>query len=330
MNDSSYYSVSTSERRKLVFRVPTKEQEWQSFLDNRCSFEPGKRHYTRPRATRKAFELGIPKEQVIKELLNRCGYHAGGEDERKVREDVEKFYCSGTSEGGSRRRGGDSTHQSDKTRDVPMDSGLVCQVIASSSFGLTDLQRLSPEKLQSLCTEEIIDVLFPAGALLCVGYSKYDFVTLAREELRGTLSQRQFIVPHEMRERKGRRRKDGNLSDHTLDNTGPWRFLVLEWDQARTIDEQARLILHLHNHCSTRLALVVYSGQKSLHAWFLVRDWTDDQREALAASALKLGACRGTIANRSQFVRMPGGLRRFSDGRIARQAVHYLNAGDLP
>jgi hypothetical protein len=59
--------------------------------------------------------------------------------------------------------------------------------------------------------------------------------------------------------------RDGKKSAHTLDNTGPRMYLVIEHDKG-TVDEQAAIAFHLAEFAL--LALAVHSGSKGLHAWF--------------------------------------------------------------
>src|SRR5207248_4805098 len=113
----------------------------------------------------------------------------------------------------------------------------------------------------------IIDSLFAAEALLCVGVSNQRFFTIQKEKFTGLLRLRDFalIAPNPMTAEKGRTRL-GKISEHTLENTGPRRFLVIEFDKG-TLDHQAALLSHL-SKIAPSLALVVFSGSKSLHGWF--------------------------------------------------------------
>src|SRR5205807_578538 len=73
--------------------------------------------------------------------------------------------------------------------------------------------------------------------------------------------------------RKGRTRS-GKISEHTLENTGPRRFLVIEFDKG-TLDQQAALLFHLSKFAPS-LALVVFSGSRSLHGWFYCANQTEE------------------------------------------------------
>jgi len=58
--------------------------------------------------------------------------------------------------------------------------------------------------------------------------------------------------------------QDGKESEHSLDNTGARRFLVIEQD-AGNVDDQSAILLHLAKRAP--LALAVHRGSKSIHGW---------------------------------------------------------------
>ena len=164
--------------------------------------------------------------------------------------------------------------------------------------------------------EDIVDLLFPGNPLLCCGKSSSQFATRPRETWRGKLHRMQLIVPSPMTARYGKRKSDGEESEHTLDNTGPQRFLICEFDKGN-LDDHASILLHLTKVAP--LALVVFSGSKSLHGWFYV-EGDEDQAKRFFTYAVKLGADPATWT-RSQFVRMPEGLRENGN----RQVVHFFD-----
>ena len=184
--------------------------------------------------------------------------------------------------------------------------------------GLADLWELSRPRIEDNWqhTEEIVDKLFPGNPLLCCGKSSQDFDTKPREDWRGQLSALQLILPSPMSAVTGRT-KDGKESKHTLDNTGPRRFLICEFDTG-TADEHAALLLHLGTFAP--LVCAVHSGNKSLHGWFYVHGQPDVKAEKFFHYAVSLGADRATWT-RSQFVRMPDGKR--DNGN--RQTVFFVN-----
>jgi len=150
--------------------------------------------------------------------------------------------------------------------------------------------------------EEVIDRLFPGDPLLCLGARKDRFRTAAREEWRGKEHLHELIVPSPMSALTGTN-KNGKSSKRCLDNTGPRRFLVFEFDSG-TQDEQAAIILHLA--AKMPLVMVLFSGGKSLHAWFLCEGLDDGILRPFMDYAVRLGADRATWS-RCQMVRFPGG-----------------------
>jgi hypothetical protein len=191
-------------------------------------------------------------------------------------------------------------------------------VIKKAKFSLVDLWEASPVRFKDNKphTEEISDALFPGNPLLCCGKTKGDFDTKPRNQWRGELSRQQFIVPSPMVKWRGLT-KDGKESAHCLDATGPRRFLVIEQDRG-SVDDQSAVMWYLATIAP--LVLVVHSGGKSIHGWFCCQGQDEEKilRPFMRVACL-LGADHATWT-RSQFVRMPGGLR--ANGK--RQAVYYF------
>jgi hypothetical protein len=183
---------------------------------------------------------------------------------------------------------------------------------------LVDLWEASPHRFDDSesQTEWLIDQLFPGNPLLCVGKSNSVFCTRLREQLRGKLSTLALIVPSPMTARTGIT-QDGKESEHTLETTGPRRFLIVEQDAGST-DQQAAVLLHLAK--SAPLALAVHSGSKSLHGWFYCTGQPEEKIRCFMRQAVGIGADPATWT-RSQFVRMPDGTR--DNGK--RQTVYFLN-----
>jgi hypothetical protein len=192
------------------------------------------------------------------------------------------------------------------------------EAIIASGFGLVDLWEISPLRFENneSHTEKIIDVLFPGDPLLCAGRSNSEFATRLRSEWRSRLAALQLIVPSPMAARTGRT-QDGKESEHTLENTGTRRFLVIEQDSG-AIDEQAAILLHLAERAP--LAVALHSGGKSLHAWFHCVGQSEEKLRSFMRYAMSLGADHATWT-RSQFVRMPDGTR--DNGK--RQTVYFFN-----
>jgi hypothetical protein len=192
------------------------------------------------------------------------------------------------------------------------------EAVIASGGELVDLWEASPVRFEEnkSHTEEIIDALFPGNPLLCVGQRNTDFATRSRSEWREKLAGLQLIVPNPMTARIGRT-QEGKESAHTLETTGPRRFLVIEQD-CGTIDNQAAILLHLAERAP--LALAVHSGSKSIHGWFYCGCQSEEKLRGFMQYAVSLGADR-TTWTRSQFVRMPDGTR--DNGK--RQTVYFWN-----
>ncbi len=215
------------------------------------------------------------------------------------------------------------------------------EAVAHTGNGLVDLWEASPVRLDSNKpkTDEIIDILFPDNPLLCCGWNRHRFDTRPRNrwyKLHGL----QFIVPNPMTASVGPT-KTRKLSAHALSNTGPRRFLVVEFDfdasnsageacllerltaEGRDVrDLCAALLLHLAEKAP--LVLAVHSGGKSLHGWFYCSEVPEEKVLRFFRYAVSLGADQSNW-NPSQFARMPDGLRKNSK----RQAVYFFNPAVL-
>jgi len=189
------------------------------------------------------------------------------------------------------------------------------EAITADGPRVVDVWKASPVEMpitNANRAQLITKLLFPGDPLLCVGQSTDDFDTKGRSELADTLHDRALIVASPMIAPKGRTRKEKRWSAHTLENTGPRRFVVIEFDRA-TLEAQAALIHHL-SQIAPSLALVVFSGSKSLHSWFYCATQAEETQLRFMRYAVSLGADRATWT-RSQFVRMPDGTRR--DGKTS-------------
>jgi hypothetical protein len=165
-------------------------------------------------------------------------------------------------------------------------------------------------------TEEIIDLLFPGNPLLCAGPKQSFSLTRTRDEWCGFLEKQQFIVPSPMSATHGMT-LSGKRSMRTIENTGPRRFLIVEFDRG-TFDQHAAVLLHLAIYAP--LVMVVHSGNKSAHGWFFCAGGQESVVERFFRYAVSLGADPATWT-RCQFVRMPDGQR--DNGK--RQSVIYFN-----
>ncbi len=305
-------------------------EDWMRTVD-RLDWSEGHRHQSRASAMRRAKTLKLDPQEVTQELLDRCGCNSA-EYESKIRADVTRFL--GLTDSVC------SVLQS--TPKAALNEDLFRSITANPT-PIERLRALSPAKLRPdddlEFADEILDSLFPLNPgdpeepWICAGYSVVSggFCTKRRERWRGRLRDLQYLVPQRMTKEKGVT-QTGILGWHSLASTGPWEHLPIEWDDillgghltAVTHEEQASLLLHLRE-IGGDLDLVVNAVRRSLQGWFNVRDWAPDRLTELQRYAESLGACSGPIRNRSQFVRMLGGLRKFEDGTTKRQSVLFFH-----
>jgi hypothetical protein len=188
--------------------------------------------------------------------------------------------------------------------------------VAGLGLGLVDLWEASPIRLDddpSVCVWTLKQ-LFPGDPLLCVGrVDQFDTLRLSEIKAPEKLS---HIVPSPMTDKYGLT-QDGKISQRTAKNTGPRRFLVYESDGLDK-DTQAAVLLHLAELAP--LTLAVDSGGKSLHGWFYCQGIRDELVRKLFARICLLGG-DPALWNKSQMVRMPGGMR--DNGN--RQGIIFFN-----
>jgi len=185
--------------------------------------------------------------------------------------------------------------------------------VCGSGFSLVALREAS--SVQDPTTEQVLSALFAEHELLCCGWDdrRFDTRPLAMWQRLDTM---RYMVPSPMSRVWGKT-KAGHPSKHSLDNTGPRRFIVCEFDSG-TLDEHACLARELSR--SAPLVLCVFSGGKSLHSWFNVAGWEDSRLRNFFNYAVSLGADRA-LWLRSQFTRIPGGTHKSG----AKQVIHYFN-----
>ena len=172
-------------------------------------------------------------------------------------------------------------------------------------------QRAWPLKPTSTSAQDALEMLFPGNPLLCIGKTSQLFATRPRRSWAGHLDKSSLIVPSPMTARTGKTKK-GHMSEHSLDNTGPRHYLIIEFDWG-TLDGQLKLHQHLANICAPGfLVAIVHSGSKSAHGWYDFRGCEEHQTENFMDYAVSLGA-DPRLWLRSQFCRLPGGTRE--DGR---------------
>lgn len=181
------------------------------------------------------------------------------------------------------------------------------------------LWEASPDRIDQDMTQEIImNWLFPdPEALVCVGKSAFEFYAAPWRKFKD-LQSCQFIVPCYLIAKYGMT-QEGKPSMHCLDNCGPRRFFVCDFDEPKSADHPS-IIWQLRK--TFDLVMVVSSGNKSLHGWFWVEP---DEEEDFWKAAIPLGADPAIMRNRSSFVRLPFGTR--DNGN--RQNVIYFDQSKI-
>lgn len=184
----------------------------------------------------------------------------------------------------------------------------------------------------------ILQGIYPPEALLCCGIEMHSARTQSLESWLGEgLADQRLIVPNPMTKPMGVNQQ-GRPSPRCLDNTGPRKFLVVEFDFAlgknaecdetimtlekigrTTADMNAALHARLQEYLP--LGMVVHSGGKSLHGWYPCTEITEEEQGKFLRYALTLGA-DPMLFTPCQLARMPWGIR--DNGNI--QEVIYFNA----
>jgi hypothetical protein len=191
-------------------------------------------------------------------------------------------------------------------------NSMIAAAARSGIESLYDLWESSPTRVPRLVADDWIDILFPDAEWLCLAV---DHPATARSRRReqwsfGPADECGLIVPSPMTG-PGGIGLDGRRTHRCLDNTGPRRWLVIEFDSG-SIDEQAALHWQLRASCAVvgwpRLALAVHSAGKSLHGWYGPVENEELARELMGYAA-SLGADTAGW-NRCQLMRLPGGVRK--------------------
>jgi hypothetical protein len=166
-------------------------------------------------------------------------------------------------------------------------------------------------------TRFFLENLFPCNPLVCMGADAVHFDTLLLSEWRNPEGL-QFVVPSPMSARRGQRRDGTGEGAHTLSNTGPRRYIVVDFDDYAGPDIHAGAAWHLGSLMP--LAMVVSTGGKGLHAWYKVGGLADEKIKPFFSLAVECGG-DPMLWTRSQFARIPDGCRE--NGHF--QRVFYFN-----
>jgi hypothetical protein len=158
-------------------------------------------------------------------------------------------------------------------------------------------------------TSALLSDIYGLDALVCVGVNRCrPFTEPVRKLVELNKFERlPYVVPSPMSRVQGRT-QSGQISERSLDNTGPRCVLVIESDKKfLSKDDQAKIICHLRADLD-RLFLIVDSGGDSLHAWFACRGVRESRLKRFMIKAVRHGADHMTWT-KCQFVRMPGSIR---------------------
>jgi hypothetical protein len=202
------------------------------------------------------------------------------------------------------------------------------------AWAAQEIGRLYPTTIEELKEEsplpipdspkEALTQLFEHNELVCMGTSLKNVTVRALDiwlNYIGNIEKYQFLVPHPMTSGKGQT-KSGHLSPRAVTNTGKRRRIVCDFDDpAKEI--QPSLIVHLSKQCGEDPELILTSGGKSLHAWWRIDDWSDDEIKIFEEEATRVGADPEVLseARKNQLVRLPAAIR--DNGN--KQSILYWN-----
>jgi hypothetical protein len=176
---------------------------------------------------------------------------------------------------------------------------------------IDELKEASPLPIPN-SPKDSLSQLFDRDELVCMGIRLNNVTVLPMDiwlDYMGDIEKYQFLVPHPMSTAKGLT-KSGYPSPRTVSNTGRRRRIVCDFDKpAKEI--QPSLIVHLSNYCGKDPELILTSGGKSLHSWWRIDDWSDDEIEIFEEEATRVGADPALLgeARKNQLVRFPGAIR---------------------
>lgn len=285
-------------------------------------------------------------DDIITELLTAAVADCGREvPAREIEDAVRNSTASRVT---SEKRDRQSSRPERRPPPSPKRNLSLIRSVALAGPGLKQLHESSPVLVEQEDHQSatLVDLLFPGDPLICCGRELGTAATMPKSWWLDRLADAQFIVPSTMSTRVGRTR-DGRVSKRSLSNTGPRRYLVVEFDfkavgkDGRPTPETpilaelnqvgrgvkdlcAALIQHLAGYAP--LVLVVDSAGKSLHAWFNAVGVDERILRRFMDYAVVIGADPATWTP-CQMVRLPGGLRR-ENGR--RQETLFFNPANLP
>ena len=207
-----------------------------------------------------------------------------------------------------------------------------------NSFTCKKLLEGSPDHPADIEPHELLAELFPGkDTLICLSddfrggkVNRRELVTadyqgphelLPESDVQATvLRPWQFIVPNPMKDHFGKT-QEGKKSPRCIDNVRARWYAVVEFDEG-SMDQQARCLKLLSE--AMPLTMVVFSGSKSLHGWFLAKGEKEERIARFYKLAIALGADPAT-RSLAQMVRLPWGVR--DNGHT--QSVYYLDRSNM-
>lgn len=137
----------------------------------------------------------------------------------------------------------------------------------------------------------------PQGRLFVLKSCDYRDVKTRDEWLRCRLAESSFVSPNYLKE---------NAEDTGRDNFKPRIWLVIEGDNRLSLEEQIEVHHSLDGYRGFQLALLCWSGNKSIHGWYEAESRSDVDCFRLCWKAVYRGMdCYGF--NHWMPVRLPGG-----------------------
>jgi len=233
---------------------------------------------------------------------------------------------------GGKNPGSDKTPSISKKIDK-VDWGMV-RGVAFSDYDLNTLS-LSSGALPGTA-EDVFRKLYHPHDLICLAVDLSNAQTKKLDDwLGGGKLSHNYMVANPMRSLSGITLR-GKQSPRSKDNAGECRWIVVEFDFRKDNEADARLIaelaengkcvldlgaaLHCHLQTFLPLAMVVFSGNTSLHGWYDARAITVGEADKFREYAKTLKADSATFGP-CQMVRVPWGFHKNGN----QQCLCYFN-----
>ena len=195
-------------------------------------------------------------------------------------------------------------------------------------------EKISPARVRE--PSEVLPIVFSPGSLVCYGLARdVHRIDELGERLFKSACVAQYVVPNPASALSIKlERLGGKQSLKCKENFPSRRFQIVEFDRKK-IDPESKLSslellglqASLHAHLEAEhapLALLVYSGNESIHGWYPTLGAEEAKALAFLRYACRLGADH-MLSSKCQFTRMPGG--QHANGK--RQVIHYFNPKSL-